>query len=517
MPAIPIIAAVVVAGGGVAAAKISSDAQKKAAQGTAASGASTQAYRQQQLDQMFGGGGTGTGFSGMQTSQSPYSRSANPNAPPPSGQPDVSANAQTGPRQSPGPYQGTFFQEGDPKGMFHNQNGSIDWAAGTGPSYLQNSAQYTRTGQRPIGQRPPEADSVAERGTRDWRDAQGKTDAWIQQNLAAGRTLRDLGKDPVKGGGMSAYMRYGDYQAPSGGTPTGVGPDSPVTPEQPYPGQPPVGGGGPNGPVGTGGPTGYGGMNDYAGPDDVYGNSETGGDYGLARMYQGLLGNSASSSAVLAPQIQALQQQKDGQIATINATMTGGQKDRALAKLNSDFSTSLGQLRQGLVTSSMSGLQGLYGTQLGDATQRYGIDTQADTSRYGIDAQSATAAGQLGLGYANLGQQGYQFDQNYGQNAYQFGQNLNMQKLNYLTGSSQWDQNFNAQQNQYNQQQSQQKWGQVGGTLSGLAGAYLQNKSNSNPYRVNYNYGNPNSGSESSSTFMGPPSSAGPSYDEYYP
>lgn len=512
MPAIPIVAAVIAAGGGVAAAKISADAQKKASQSSAASSQSTQAYRQQQLDQMFGGGGQGTGFSG--TSQSPYSRNANPSAPPPpGGQPDVSANAQGGAPQRPGPYQGTYMQEDDPRGMFHNQDGSIDWAAGTGPAYLQNSHQYERTGLRPIGQKPPEADSVAERGTRDWRDAQGKMDAWEQQNLAAGRTLRDLGKDPVKGGGMSAYMRYGDYQAPPG-APGGPGPDSPVTPEQPYPGQSPIGGG----PPGTGGPGGYGGMNDYAGPDDVYGNSETGGDYGLARMYQGLLGNSASSSAVLAPQIQALQQQKDGQIATINATMQGGQRDRALAKLNSDFSSSLGALRQGLITSSMSGLQGLYGTQLGDATQRYGIDTSANTARYGIDAQSATAAGQLGLGYANLGQQGYQFDQNYGQNAYQFGQNLNMQKLNYLTGSSQWDQNFNAQQNQYNQQQSQNKWGQVGGTLSGLAGAYLQNKSNgSNPYRVNYNYSNPNSGNESSNTFMGPPSSAGPSYDEYYP
>lgn len=498
MPAIPIVAAVVVAGGGVAAAKIAANGQKNAASQGAASAASTQEYRQQQLDKMFGGGGPGTGFNNY--SQSPYSRSANPVAPGFGGPPDVRSQgySQVPPQGGgrPGPYEGTYFKEGDPRGMFHNADGSIDWAAGTGPAWLQNSAQYERTGLRPIGRKPPNADDVAERHTRAWRDAQGKMDAWEQQNLAAGRTLRDLGKEPVKGGGMSAYMRYGDYKAPAG-APTGPGspgPDSPVTPEHPYPGQPQPGDpGGPVGPGGPGGPGGYSGMYDYAGPEDVYGNSETGGDYGLARMYQGLLGNSAKSSAVLAPQIQALQEQKEGQARVINATMTGGQRDRALANLEKTFSSSLGQLRQGLIGSSMQGLQSLYGTQLGDATQRYGIDTSADTARYGIDAQSATAAGQLGLGYANLGQQGYQFDKNFGQNAYEWENNFGLQKLNYLTGSSQWDQNFNAQQQAQQAAASKDKWGQIGGTISGLAGAYLQNKANSSN-RVNYNYGTPSGG-----------------------
>jgi hypothetical protein len=42
------------------------------------------------------------------------------------------------------------------------------------------------------------------------------------------------------------------------------------------------------------------------------GGSETGGDYGLAEMYKGLLGNRAQSQAFLSPQIEALQAQKEG-------------------------------------------------------------------------------------------------------------------------------------------------------------------------------------------------------------
>jgi hypothetical protein len=234
-------------------------------------------------------------------------------------------------------------------------------------------------------------------------------------------------------------------------------------------------------------------MYDYAGPEDVYGNSETGGDYGLASMYQRLLGNSAQSQSFLAPQTQALQEQKDGQVKSIIATIPpGGQRDRALAQLNKSFNQSLSGLRQGLLTSSMSGLQGLYGTQLGDATQRYGIDTGAETSRYATDAQSAAANGQLGLGYANLGQRGYEYDTGLDWQKNQFGQNFGLEKAKYLTGADQFDEGFNRQQDWRNQDQSNSQWGQVGNTLSGLASAYLNNRSaggTPKQNRVKFNYG----------------------------
>lgn len=499
MPAIPIIAAVVTVGGGIAAAKINSNAQKNAQQQSqAASAQSTQAYRQQQMDAMFGGG------EGGQTS--PYSRNydptmGGPTAPAPGPgyggmypQPGQGGQVQTQ-GQNPGPYQGTYTQEGDQKGMFHNADGSIDWQAGTGPAWLQNSPQYQRSGQAPLGQRPPSPDSVADRGTQKWRDAYNKEQNYIKLNEDAGRSLSDLGLDPTKGGGMSNYMRWGDYkadptalkadQAAAGGGGGSAASQSIVglTPE----GDPIYGPGGSGG--GGSSSSSYG---TYLSPLGDGSGGPPSGDYGLSGYYGGLLGNAQASSAYLAPQMQALQEQKDGQVQSIMASMPpGGQRDRAISQLNQSFSSSLGQLRQGLVPQALSGLQNLYGTQLSNETQRYGIDTSAATSRYGIDVGAQTAAGQLGLGYANLGQQGYQYDQN-----------LDMQKLNYLTGSSQWDQNFNAQQQAYQNQQNQQKWGGVTGTITGLAGAYLNNRQNrvnygggSGSQNYNYNYPSPGEGS----------------------
>jgi hypothetical protein len=217
-------------------------------------------------------------------------------------------------------------------------------------------------------------------------------------------------------------------------------------------------------------------MYPYAGPEGVYGNEYVGGDYGLSSMYQKLLGNRAQSQSVLAPQIEALQAQKEGQIQSIMASIPpGGQRDRALAELEKGFSSSLGQLRQGLVTSSMTGLQGLYGTQLGDATNRYGIDVGADTARYGIDVGAGTAKDQLGLGYAQLGQQGSQFDRNLDWSQNQFGQQLGWDK-------DKFGQQFDWEKNVYNTNRSDQRRAGlsnlIGGLTSGLLGGGNQKDTN---------------------------------------
>lgn len=74
--------------------------------------------------------------------------------------------------------------------------------------------------------------------------------------------------------------------------------------------------------------------------------------------------------------------------------------------------------------------------QSGLDVQRYGIDTSAATQRYGIDANSAIASGQLGLGYANLGENSRQANNNLGYNYTALQQGANDSALRYILGGA---------------------------------------------------------------------------------
>lgn len=406
MPAVvPLAVAAVGAGASMYNAKKQRDAQKKAAAQGASQMSSDQKYREQLLQQMFGGGGgQGQGLSGMYPPQAPGGHSA-------------------------------------PRG-------------GGGSGRTQSAEElYNRIN--------------TDISLDQWKAWEGKQDPSCPES----HPFRTDKK--VSGGDQNECVETPD-NCPEGTTAFGKDQCIPVNDKRIGGGGGPWGGGGPGGNMpdprgggpGGGYPGGPGGMYPYAGPQGVYGNSYVGGDYGLSSMYQGLLGNSAQQQAFLASQTQGLQAQLDGQRKQIMATVPpGGQRDKALAELEKGHSQALSQMRQGLLGSSMQGLQGLYGTQLGDATNRYGIDTSAATSRYGIDVGARTAADQLGLGWAELGQRGSQFDRNFG-----------LDQLRYLTGSSQWDQQFNYGKQQDLMNQNNQRNQALMGTIGGLANAYFSNK-----------------------------------------
>lgn len=233
--------------------------------------------------------------------------------------------------------------------------------------------------------------------------------------------------------------------------------------------------GGPNAPgtrpFGGGGPTvGPNGEYPYFGPEGVYGNEYVGGDYGLSSMYQGLLGNRQKSQAFLAAQTEGLQQQMEGQVQAIMASMPpGGQRDRAIQQLRENHQANLGQLRQGLLTSSMGGLQSLYGTQLADAAQRYGIDVGSATSRYGIDVGRQNVLDQLGLGWGELGEKGREFDLGFGEGQRQFN-----------VGQGNWEKDFGFKGQQFDwqkewakQQRQDQRRSGLSSLISGLTGSLL--------------------------------------------
>jgi hypothetical protein len=74
--------------------------------------------------------------------------------------------------------------------------------------------------------------------------------------------------------------------------------------------------------------------------------------------------------------------------------------------------------------------------QSGLDVQRYGIDTSAATQRYGIDANSAIAGGQLGLGYASLGENARQANNNLGYNYTALQSGLDDSALRYAMGGA---------------------------------------------------------------------------------
>ena len=102
-------------------------------------------------------------------------------------------------------------------------------------------AQGVRTGQAPTRPDPGGPDEVTggARGTPQWRQAYAAHEAWIEENIAAGRSLADLGLEPVKGGGLSAYSRHGSKPLGSGGAGAGArtpAPQAPTRPQQQGPG-----------------------------------------------------------------------------------------------------------------------------------------------------------------------------------------------------------------------------------------------------------------------------------------
>jgi hypothetical protein len=121
------------------------------------------------------------------------------------------------PQNAPVP-PGTLSPSGtpvNPDGGYQNPDGSHDWMPGYGPK-MSFGGQETRTGKAPSAPDPGQPDAVAPRGTPEWRAAYAAHDAWIKSQLDAGLHLADLGLTPTRGGGLSAYMRYGSYQ-PGGG------------------------------------------------------------------------------------------------------------------------------------------------------------------------------------------------------------------------------------------------------------------------------------------------------------
>lgn len=63
------------------------------------------------------------------------------------------------------------------------------------------------------GQRPPSPDSVAARGTPEWRQAFNAQRDWMQKQIFGGASLMDLGFAPEKEHGLHAYtaLREGDF------------------------------------------------------------------------------------------------------------------------------------------------------------------------------------------------------------------------------------------------------------------------------------------------------------------
>ena len=144
-----------------------------------------------------------------------------------------------GQMQAAGGGGGGIVQDENGRG-FTNPNGGHDWNVGYGPGG-DFGGQISGTGQAPIGTDPGSGDALGiPRGTPEYREATGKHQQWIQQNLSAGRHLADLGLTPTKGGGLAAYMQLGSLFHPGTGQETPASPiaPGPVTPTGPTPAMP---------------------------------------------------------------------------------------------------------------------------------------------------------------------------------------------------------------------------------------------------------------------------------------
>jgi hypothetical protein len=114
------------------------------------------------------------------------------------------------------PYEGKWPVR--PDGSYVKGDGMVDWLPGYGPQYNWGGMDIP-TGQAPISPEPVGASPAV-------------MDQWIQENLRAGRTLADLGRQPVRAGGLSAYMRYGGGVGRAmQGTSGGAGPRGTTGPE----------------------------------------------------------------------------------------------------------------------------------------------------------------------------------------------------------------------------------------------------------------------------------------------
>lgn len=103
-----------------------------------------------------------------------------------------------------------------------------DAPEGWDPNVYRNQSGRGRGASARYGPRPPSPDTVAERGTKAWRDAFNAQRQWMQQQIFAGATLADMGFDPIRGRGLHAYTALsegdfapwrGDWQRAARGSP----------------------------------------------------------------------------------------------------------------------------------------------------------------------------------------------------------------------------------------------------------------------------------------------------------